>query len=455
MAEYERRREENIKRNAEKLAALNIHSKLSELSTVAASKFPMAGSKSSKGGPVKKPSTEPVVLRQSLRSRKLPPDDVEPVQRKPPTVGMGPLEMRDAYVSDNGSDEKFRQTILQCCKEFLSGETDRAPCASGSVDAGKLELKSKNIARLGKFKITSMVFFPTADMQMVVAGNKSGEVCFWKFNGDEEEGGEFYMYQPHLMQIRAIAIAPFSISQMYSCDEGYIRLMDVEKEVFDMVYSSDFDIHSMSLSPHGIKSLYFSEGFGPVGGVKMWDVRTRRSILSWELHVDKVNTIDFNSEDENIMATSSSDGTACIWDLRHMTGGKPTPPLKTVRHIGSVESAYFSPTGKLLATTSLDNNIGLLSGANYENASMVNHYNPTNRMNCTFRGIWGWDDSSIYIGNAKKGIDIISVAKEKTVAHLTSWDLSGVLTRLDVHPYNVGTIAGCTSGGRVYIWTPS
>ena len=36
----------------------------------------------------------------------------------------------------------------------------------------------------------------------------------------------------------------------------------------------------------------------------------------WNLHERTINSIDFNSENFNIMAISSSDGTACIWDLR-------------------------------------------------------------------------------------------------------------------------------------------
>lgn len=136
--------------------------------------------------------------------------------------------------------------------------------------------------------------------------------------------------------------------QMYSsCYDGFIRLMDVEKEVFHMVYASEYTIYSMCQSPDDIKSLYFGEG---KGGVNMWDVRAGKSSLSCDLHEDRINTIDFNPEVENIMATSSTDGTACIWDLRQLNADKPTP-LKTVSHKRAVHSAYFSPTGKLLATT--------------------------------------------------------------------------------------------------------
>lgn len=182
-------------------------------------------------------------------------------------------------------------------------------------------------------------------------------------------------------------------------------MMDVEKEAFDMVYLAEFCIFSMSLSPHDTKSLCFSEGRGLFN---KWDLRAGKSSLTCDLHEERINTIDFNSENENIIATSSTDGRACIWDLRLMNK-KNLTPLKTVNHEKAVHAAYFSPSGKFLATTrwvfdysfilgnfsaillihiiccSLDDNVGLSSGENYEKTSMVYHYNQTGRWLSKFR----------------------------------------------------------------------
>lgn len=51
------------------------------------------------------------------------------------------------------------------------------------------------------------------------------------------------------------------------------------------------------------------------------------------------------------MATSSTDRTPCLWDLRNIGANKPHS-LKMVSHGRAVQSAYFSPSGSLLATTS-------------------------------------------------------------------------------------------------------
>jgi len=123
--------------------------------------------------------------------------------------------------------------------------------------------------------------------------------------------------------------------------------MDAEKEVFDLVHSSDDTIFSLAQQPNDLTSLYFGEGRG---GFNIWDIRTGKSSKSLILHEDRINTIDFNSQNPNIMATSSTDGTACIWDLRRMNASKPKT-LKTVSHSRAVHAAYFSPSGNSIATT--------------------------------------------------------------------------------------------------------
>lgn len=124
-------------------------------------------------------------------------------------------------------------------------------------------------------------------------------------------------------------------------------MMDAEKEVFDLVYSCQDSIYSLSQQPNDVKCLYFGEG---PGGLNIWDERTGNCSTQWSLHDSRINSIDFNPNNPNIMATSSTDGTACIWDLRTIDKDKPKT-LKTVSHKNAVHSAYFSPYGRFLATT--------------------------------------------------------------------------------------------------------
>ncbi|KZV29617.1 hypothetical protein F511_00895 [Dorcoceras hygrometricum] len=477
MPEYERRRLENIKRNGEMLAALKIQSRVDELSSAA--KRQSAQCKSYKSSPTKKPKIEtPVALRRSLRTRGVPPDastacglkndDDDDIQTFiNPLHKPVPLAMRDACTCANSSDRKLVSTILKCSEKSLLGESSDSfensrrskPFESlkarkrvySSVRVDALKLAHENIARVVPGKILSLRFFPTLNMQMVAVGNKFGNIGFWNVEPKEEDDGGIYVYHPHSGPISGIVMDPFSISKLYSsCYDGFVRLLDVEKEVFDMVYASEDSIYSMSINALDNKSLYFSEGRG---GIKIWDLRAGKSMSSCDLHEARINTIDFNSENSNIMVTSSTDGTACIWDLR-LLSADGSKPLKTIEHKRAIQSAYFSPTGKCLATTSMDDRVGLFSGVNYDGTSMVHHNNQTGRWISTFRGIWGWDDSYVFIGNMKRGIDIISVASGNIVTTLESELVSAIPCRLDAHPSNVGMLAGATSGGQVYIWTP-
>ena len=71
---------------------------------------------------------------------------------------------------------------------------------------------------------------------------------------------------------------------------------------------------------------------------------------------------------------------------------------------------------------------------------------------CGSRAIWGWDDSYLFIGNMKRGVDIISTACRKTVMTLQSAHMSAIPCRFSAHPYKVGMLAGATGGGQIYMW---
>ncbi|GAB2300238.1 hypothetical protein Dimus_034276 [Dionaea muscipula] len=500
LTEYERRRLENIRRNDEMMASLKIRSRLSELSSI--SKRHRVEKKTYKISPEKKPKTEvPIVLRSSLRCRGIPPDssglrlEASPgkVQYldKPSARDLGPVSMRDAYMR-NGSGEKLIELISSRsraldssirreeekengCKDDRSSDPtaeadgsgsglipsgrgeDSLSCEyeyegirmKGSVDLESFSLESENIARVLRGKILSVRFFPTAEMTMIAAGNKFGDVAFWNVGTKDEDGDGIYPYHPHSEPVSGIVVPSFFLTKMYTSSyDGLVRMMDVEKEVFDLIYSGEDPIYSLSQPPNNMNSICFAEG----GVLNMWDQRAGKASGSWALHQRRINSVDFNSANTNIMVTSSPEGTACVWDWRKMSAVKPEA-LMTVYHKRAVQSAYFSPSGTCLATTSLDNKVGVASGANFEDISMINHDNTTGRWISTFKAIWGWDDSYIYVGSMKRGVDVLSSTEERQIYTLQSPEISAISCRLDAHPCKIGMLASATSGGQIYIWT--
>ncbi|RDY03582.1 WD repeat-containing protein 76 [Mucuna pruriens] len=450
---------DNIRRNDEMMAALKLHSKAIQLSN---SKRQRVGTKSYTVKSEKKPKIEtPIVVRRSLRTRGIPPaskgldgdtvDSTTPAKTEPSVESLGPLSMADACESTPSGSSFVESLVGLAQKEAQAPHSIREKLGSGkgkveaSLGLESLYLDPESIARVVPGRITNVRFFPSSSVKMVAVGNKFGNVGFWNVGESD-----VHLYRPHRAPISGILIQPHCLSKIYtSCYDGILRLMDAEKEIFDLVFESDKSIYTLSQRTNEANCLYLAEGSG---GLTIWDNRIGKRSSNWVLHEKRINTIDFNCENPHIVATSSSDGTACTWDLRYIDEDKLTA-LRTFTHERSVQSAYFSPSGHSLTTTSLDDTIGIYSGVNLEDEAVIYHNNQTGRWLSTFRAKWGWDDSYLFVGNMKRGVDIVSAVQRKIVMTLESPHISAIPCRFDTHSYEVGTLVGATSGGQVYIWT--
>jgi WD40 repeat protein len=150
-------------------------------------------------------------------------------------------------------------------------------------------------------------------------------------------------------------IIDFNVQIYTSCNNGFVRMMDAEKEIFDIVYNSSDGrgIYALSQPKNDANCLYIAEGSG---SLTVWDNRIGKcsSLPHFALHRRRINTIDFDPENPHIAVTSSTDGTACTWDFR-CTGDKSNlTALKTFTYERALQSAYFSPSGCSIATTRYD-----------------------------------------------------------------------------------------------------
>ncbi|CAL9075219.1 unnamed protein product [Musa textilis] len=433
LTEYERRRLENIRRNDEMMASLMLGRKVSDLAATL-KRAPSDTKKEEKK--TKKPRLgTPVVVRRSLRHRGLPPDlsvptdhpshNAPPVDDLPtgPDCKPGPLLIGEALVEGlKPFDGHLIEAILNASDR--SGlDLGKGDKGEGSLDPKRdLRLTAQNVRKILDGRILTVQFLPFGDRTVIVTGDKLGNVGFWDV--DTEEGDGVY--------------------------DGYIRLMDIREGTFNMIYSSDYLVFSLCQSPSNVGSIYFGEGSGEL---KLWDERAGKVSGTWGLHEQRINTIDFRPDNINMIATSSTDGTACIWDLRNLKKHHPNM-LKTIHHQRAVHSAYFSPGGSCLATTSIDDRVGILRGANYDDLSMVKHDNQTGRWISSFRAIWGWDDSYLFLGNMKRAVDVISTDLTMTTA-LVSEHMTSIACRFAAHPCKRGSLACATAGGKVFLWTKS
>ncbi|KAL5698789.1 hypothetical protein ACHQM5_029780 [Ranunculus cassubicifolius] len=441
LTNYERIRLENIKRNKEMMANLEVHSKVLQLSSHRLKK------KFIKRDYFQANNS---VVRKSLRSQGLPPPVCETaktiIQPEISPKEIVPLTMQDAYVG-NSSDRPLIDAIINISDKALVAERE-VTRNDQSLDVKSMVLKPENVSVAMRNNVMNMMFFPSPNRRVIIAGFQLGNIGFWDTDCEDQDSGGIYLYQPHRQIISGISVQPFSLSKVYSsCYGGLIRLMDVGREYFDLVYSTDDSIFCLSQRTQEAESLYFAEGRGLLN---VCDIRVGKCSNSWMLHNERINTIDFNPESSNLMATGSSDGTVCIWDLRNMNSHKPKY-LNRVAYETPVRSAYFSSSGRFLATTQRNAEVGILAGGDYVDISAI--YRPRKKAICEpqFRAIWGWDDSYLFIGNVENGVDVISTI-DRNVATLNSSLMSSVAVRLAVHPYKVGTLAGATRYGRIFMW---
>jgi len=310
-------------------------------------------------------------------------------------------------------------------------------------------LKLENSAVVLTKIISSLRFLPFTDRTVVVAGNAVGDLGFWVV--DSFNGAGLYACSPHSNLITGISAHYFSPARIFtsSCDR-FVRLMDVEKENANVVIcsSSADSFYSICQSPQDVSSLYVGEG---AGKLKVWDEKAGKASSFWELHHGRINTIDFSPMNSHLMATSSSDGMACIWDLRSMKKDRPEC-INRVVHERAVNSAYFSPNGGCLATTSDDDRVGILSGVNFGDQSMIPHKNRGAKLVSSTRGIWGWNDSYLFLGNLERAIDVICVGN-KTTMTLESPHMASTPQQLAAHPCKLGSLAAAIGGGKVFLWT--
>ncbi|CAI8610474.1 unnamed protein product [Vicia faba] len=442
LSEYELKRLENIRRNTEMISALKIYSKASQLF-----KPPSAVTKLKSE---KKPKTEtPNATRFSLRTRGVATDPSNSLfysntKSSNPNI-LDHLPMKEAYKGTH-SDCSFIETLKQ--QSNGTAKMNKTEC---SFELESMSLNPENISNVVPGRITQTRFFPSNDFKMIVAGDNSGNIGFWNVGQSE-----VFLYRPHETIISGIVVQSHCLSKIYTgCNDGFARMMDVEKEIFDIVYKSSDKacISALSQPKNEANCLYLAEGSGVL---TVWDKRigTCSSLSGLALHRMRINTIDFNPENPHIAVTSSSDGNACTWDFRRIGGmgkGGNFPALRRFSHEMALQSAYFSPSGRSLAITSKNNTIVIYSGVNLKDAAFVNDVR--SQTLSIFRAIWGWDDSYLFTGSTKRGIGIVSTAQKATVMTLESPLVPAVPHKFDAHSYEVGMLAAGTGGGQVCVWT--
>lgn len=164
--------------------------------------------------------------------------------------------------------------------------------------------------------------------------------------------------------------------------------------------------------------------------------------------------------DGNILASGGLDNTVNLWDIRKF-GSNTKKALKPVatQFIGrSVNSAFFSPDGHSLLTTTMMDKLEIFENAHLETNTIkptksIRHNNQTGRWLTTFMAVWHPKLDIFVSGSMNKPRCIESFdAKGNCLREVTGEALGSVMSRCCYHPSaEKMAIVGGNSSGRVVV----
>jgi WD40 repeat protein len=209
---------------------------------------------------------------------------------------------------------------------------------------------------------------------------------------NEDQSDPVYTYTPHTATISSLKYTADGTRLFTSGYDGTIRYLDMKSQRFMEAYyydESELLIGSIDLDPTNSDIVWFSTNNGYVGRC---DTRLRKSRNTnlYPLLEKKIGCISLNpsADRSHYIATSSLDRTLRIWDTRNLSEDvDDITSLKAISefpHGKSVTSAYWSPNGKQLVSTSYDDtlrifNINNTSVPSLESPIKIHHNCQTGR----------------------------------------------------------------------------
>ncbi|CAM9988450.1 unnamed protein product, partial [Phaeothamnion confervicola] len=363
----------------------------------------------------------------------------------------------------------------------------------------RLSVADNDVRKVVKERAYSLAWHPSPEKLLIACGDKAGHVGFWIVDGlpsDSIDGGggggggdgggssggdddpDQFMFRPHTGAVSRLQYAPSDPNRLFSTSyDGTVRALDVNRGEFFQMYATDEDdgtYLTYSDFAAGGNVMYVSDDAGAVSAL---DFRLAGALV-WRhtLHNKKVNTVQINPADGNVMLTASLDRTMRQWDLRTFGGGgggsakgkaaKGKAPLALAEapHKQSINSAHFCPTGEWLATVchddwASDSNCGKrLNKFARPHHSLV-HDNHTGRWLTKFQVSWDPKAADVYVvGSMARApnsvVEVFAAAETKASAPIARLrgDVMASIQSVNVfHPAR-DVVAGVNSSGRVHIF---
>jgi len=362
--------------------------------------------------------------------------------------------------ADEDSDAAFLKS-LRAAVVMSSGR-------SGGIDewekrqhsaSKSYSMREEHVRKVLVRAVTMMDFAPLPGNQILVAaGDKGGHLGIWDVEKTditcEGDDGASLLFQPHRTHISGLSWCPGG-SGLYTVSyDGSLRFLDVEKGVFGLSHHSMEDEYSAMDVAHA-EGLVFLADNG--GFLKRMDLKSGSVDPGLKLHSNKINSVQVEPSGRPLLATSSTDSSVCVWDLRKM--GSKSQPLAQLLHGKSSHGAFWSPADGdspcRLATISFDDTVRVyepsLTGNGFVKAWSARHNNHTGRWVLPLKPRWSPAGDAIAVGSMRRGIDLLDSSTGDLLRNVNSEYMTAIPPRVAFHPQR-NILAGATSSGRVNIF---
>ncbi|KAE9124628.1 hypothetical protein PF010_g5934 [Phytophthora fragariae] len=190
-------------------------------------------------------------------------------------------------------------------------------------DAVEYSLAKDDVVKALPFRTTSMAFLPRVDRILVACGDKEGHVSLWspsERSGDStahDTLSSAVLCRPHGFPVSEL-IFPNTSTLISSSVDGTVRELDLCAAKSSLVCDISDETGISSLITSSNPQFYYA---GCLDGTMRLIDRRARSLhgLSYELHENRINTLDQHPSLDYCMVTASDDRTVCLWDKRKIS----------------------------------------------------------------------------------------------------------------------------------------
>jgi WD40 repeat protein len=329
----------------------------------------------------------------------------------------------------------------------LSGHTEAIKCVDYSLDDkmlisasmdstariwSLLDKKTKFVLKGHSGSINSAAFSPRDDI--AATGSSDETIKIWNI----KDGKNLITLEGHTNEVLSIKFSPNGELLASASKDKSIKIWDMDTYKVIDTLDEFVEARSIDFSPDGkLLAAGYSDDFGRKNYIKVWDIKSRQTVLTINAHKDILRCVAF-SPNGKMIATCAEDSTARIWELE--TGNQ----LFGVNHTNKIFGIAFSPDGTWFATASKDRSARIWNSTTGKGEGILNgHTDKIWTISCSKNGM------QLATGSFDNTIRIWNLEKRNFATDLFGHRWS--VNKIDYSP-DGNFIASGSSDGTVKIW---